>query len=107
MTRRWPFRKTDAGASSSKAKAKAKGPLPKKERNRPYMSVEITQAQYNQKSSVDLRDVHLIGGWHLNVRRVPVPPVPHRRQARHDEIWHRRAILPPDLWDDPAFDMVS
>jgi hypothetical protein len=39
MTRRWPFRKTDAVASSSKAKAKA--PPLKKERNRPYMSVEI------------------------------------------------------------------
>jgi hypothetical protein len=41
MTGRWPFRKTDAGASSSKGKAKAKAPKPKKERNRPYMSVEI------------------------------------------------------------------
>jgi hypothetical protein len=45
MTGRWPFWKTDVGASSSKAKAKV--PPPKKERNRPYMSVEIAQALYN------------------------------------------------------------
>jgi hypothetical protein len=71
------------------------------------MSVEIAQALYDQNSSVGLRDVHLPGGWHLNARRVSVPPVPRRGRARRDEIWHRRAILPPDLWDDPAFDMDS
>jgi hypothetical protein len=38
---------------------------------------------------------------------VPVPPVPRRGRQRRDEIWHRRAILPPDLRDDPAFDMDS
>jgi hypothetical protein len=43
MTGRWPFRKTDADASSSKAKA----PPPKKEQNRPYMNVEIVQGLYD------------------------------------------------------------
>jgi hypothetical protein len=57
MIGRWPFRKTDAGASSSKAKAKV--PPPKKESNRPYMSVEIMQALYDQNSSVGMRGVHL------------------------------------------------
>jgi hypothetical protein len=38
MTGRWPFRKSDAGASSSAAKKKAQPP---KESNRPYMNVEI------------------------------------------------------------------
>jgi hypothetical protein len=38
MTGRWPFRKSDAGASSSAAKKKAQPP---KENNRPYMNVEI------------------------------------------------------------------
>jgi hypothetical protein len=107
MTGRWPFRKTDTGASSSKGKAKGKAPPPKKERNRPYFSVEIVQALYDQNESVGLCDVYLPGGWHLNARRVPVPPVPHHGRAHCDEIWRRRAILPPDLRDDPAFDMDS
>jgi hypothetical protein len=50
MTRHWPFRKTDTDASSSKTKAKA--PPPKKECNRPYFSVEIVQALYDQNESV-------------------------------------------------------
>jgi hypothetical protein len=45
------------------------------------MSVEIAHALYNQNALVGLRDVHLPGGWHLNARRVPVPPVPHRGHA--------------------------
>jgi hypothetical protein len=56
----WPFRKTNAGASSSKAKKKA--PPPKKERNQPYMSGEIAQTLYEQNASVGLRDVHISGG---------------------------------------------
>jgi hypothetical protein len=69
--------------------------------------VEIVQALYDQNKSVGLRDVHLPGGWHLNARRVLVPPVPRRGLARRDEIRHRRDILLPDLWDGPAFDMDS
>jgi hypothetical protein len=38
---------------------------------------------------------------------VPVPPVPRRGRERRDEIQRRQAILPPDLRDDPAFDMDS
>jgi hypothetical protein len=86
MTSHWPFYKTDAGASSSKGKAKAKVPPPKKERIQQYMNVEITQALYDQNTSVGLRDVHLPGGWHLNARRVLVPLVPRHGRARHDEI---------------------
>jgi hypothetical protein len=69
--------------------------------------MEIVQALYDQNKSVGLRDVHLPGGWHLNARRVPVPPVPLRRLARRDEIRHQRAILPSDLHEDPAFTMDS
>jgi hypothetical protein len=83
MTGRWPFKKTDTGASSS-SPAKKKAPPPKKERNRPYMSVGIAQALYKQNAPVGLRDVHLPDGWHLNAGRVPVPLVPHRGQARWD-----------------------
>jgi hypothetical protein len=64
--------------------AKKKAPPPKKERNMPYMSMEITQALYKQNASMGMRDVHLPGGWHLNARRVLVPLVPRRGQ---DEIW--------------------
>jgi hypothetical protein len=90
MTGRWPFRKSDANTSSSKTKKKA--PLPKKEWNRPYMSVEIVQALYDQNASVGLPHVHLPGSWHLNARRVLVPPVPRRRQERRAEIRCRRVI---------------
>jgi hypothetical protein len=56
---------------------------------------------------VGLPDVHLPGGWHLNVWRVSIPPVPRRGQERHDKIRRRWAILPPDLREDPAFAMDS
>jgi hypothetical protein len=77
------------------------GAAAKKERNRPYFSMEIVQALYDQNDSVGLRDVHLSDGWRLNTRRVSVPPVPLRGQARRDEIRHRRAILPSNLHKDP------
>jgi hypothetical protein len=67
----------ESGASSSSA-VKKNAPPPKKERNHPYMSVEIAQALYDQNASMGLRDVHLPGGWHLNTRRVSVPLVPRR-----------------------------
>jgi hypothetical protein len=73
MIGHWPFRKSDAGVSSSKAKKKVLPP--KKERNRPYMNVEIARALYDQNASMGLCDVYLPGGWHLNVRRVSVPSV--------------------------------
>jgi hypothetical protein len=42
------------------------------------MSVKIAQALYNQNTSVGLCDIHIPSGWHLNDRRVSVPPVPCR-----------------------------
>jgi hypothetical protein len=106
MTGRWPFKKTEASASLSLS-AKKKAPPPKKDRNRPYLFVVIAQAMYDQNMSMGLRDVHLPGGSHLNARRVSVPPMLRRGQARRDEIRRRRAILPPDLHEDPAFAMDS
>jgi hypothetical protein len=45
MTGRWPFEKTPyVEASSSTARKK---PLPKKERNRPYMDVAMSQALFD------------------------------------------------------------
>jgi hypothetical protein len=54
-----------------------------------------------------VRDVHLPGGWHLNTRRVMVPPVPQRGRERCNEICRRRAILPQDMREDPTFAMDS
>jgi hypothetical protein len=71
------------------------------------MSVEIAQALYDQNASVGLHNVHLPGGWHLNARRVSVPPVSCRGLARRDEIRRRQAILPSDLREDPAFAVDS
>jgi hypothetical protein len=54
------------------------------------------------------RDVHLPGGgWRLSYRRVHVQPVPRRKPERSAEIRRRRAYLPPDLCDDPAFAVSS
>jgi hypothetical protein len=36
-----------------------------------------------------------------------VPPVPHVGQERHDEVLHRRFILPLDLREDPIFNLNS
>jgi hypothetical protein len=37
---------------------------------------------FDQNQSVGLREVNLPGGWHLNARRVSVPPVPcHGRES--------------------------
>ena len=47
------------------------------------------------------------GGWHLNRRRVPVPPVPRSGRERTEEILRRRALLPPDLVHDPAYAVNS
>jgi hypothetical protein len=46
-----------------------KKPPPNKDQNRPYMSVAMAHAMFDQNQSVGLRDVHLPGGWHLNTMR--------------------------------------
>jgi hypothetical protein len=77
MTRCWPFRKFDTGASSSTTKKKP--PPPKKGQNQPYMSMEIAQGLYDQNASVGLHNVHLLGGWNLIFPKGPtVAHRPHR-----------------------------
>jgi hypothetical protein len=76
MTGRWPFKKTsDARASSSAANKKSP---PKKDITWPYMNVTMAHALFEQNAFVGLRDVNLPSDWHLNARRVSVPPVPRR-----------------------------
>jgi hypothetical protein len=59
MTGHWPFKKNDAGASSSSAAKKKVPPPNKKDWNRPYMSVEMAHALYDQNASVSQHDIHL------------------------------------------------
>jgi hypothetical protein len=76
MTGCWPFKKTpDARASSSAVNKKSP---PKKDITRPYMNVAMAHALFEQNAFVGLCDIHLPSDWHLNARRVSVPPVPRR-----------------------------
>jgi hypothetical protein len=62
---------------------------------------------YTHNRIVPWPDVNLPGRWHLNSRRVPVPPVPRRGQEQVLKIRRRRALLPPTLRRDPAFAIES
>jgi hypothetical protein len=61
------------------------------------------QALYQCGQSVEWPDCSLPGGWHLNSRRVPVPPVPRFGPDRVTEIRRRRVLMPARLRADPAF----
>jgi hypothetical protein len=52
-------------------------------------------------------DVNLPRRWHLNIRWVPVPPVPRDGPERVQEIHHRRTLLTPALRRDPVFAIKS
>jgi hypothetical protein len=105
MTRRWPFKKTpDVGASSSSVAKKNAQPL-KKERYRPYMSKEIAQSCMTRtRRWTYATSTFLVGGTstlggYQSLRRLTV--------GGSGEIRHQRAILPPDLHEDPTFTMDS
>ena len=56
-----------------------------------------------KRMPVDWPDVHLPDDWHLNLQRIPVPPIPASGWARTVEIFRRRRSLPLDLLNDPAY----
>jgi hypothetical protein len=56
---------------------------------------------------VDWPDGSLPGGWHLNSRCVPVPPVPCFGPERVAEIHRHRALMLARLHADPAFGYES
>jgi hypothetical protein len=62
---------------------------------------------YSHNRIVPWPDVNLPRRWHLNSRRVSVPPVPRRGQERVLEIRRHRALLPPAPRRDPAFAIES
>jgi hypothetical protein len=61
------------------------------------------QALYRCGQSVDWPDCSLLGRWHLNSRRVPIPPVPRFGLDRVTKIRRRRALMSARLRADPAF----
>jgi hypothetical protein len=80
----------------------------KKQRDRPYMNVEMAMALHHQKLSMRWRDIHLPDGWLLKARSVSTLSVPHAvGRERRDGIKCQCAILPPDLWRDPTFGLDS
>jgi hypothetical protein len=69
-------------------------------RDRVYVSVKLPRQLYADGEPVPWPDVNLPVQWHLNSRRVPVPPVPRDGRERR-----RCALLPMDRRRDPAFDI--
>ena len=67
------------------------------------MPVDLCTALWKKNKPVPVEDVHLPGGWHLNSKRVPVPPVPPRGEERTVEILRRRRLLPDYLRGDVQF----
>jgi hypothetical protein len=63
--------------------------------------VKLARQLFADREPVPWPNVNLPARWHLNSRRVPVPPVP------RDGPEHRRALLPMHLHRDPAFDIES
>jgi hypothetical protein len=57
-------------------------PAPARPRDTVYMPVRMARRLYVHNQPVPWPDVNLPGRWHLNCRRVPVPPVPREDQER-------------------------
>ena len=72
------------------------------------MRVEFARRLWEENRPVPWPDVNLPGGgWYLNSRRVPVPPVPEQGREQREEVRRNRTVLLPDLRDDPAFAVTS
>jgi hypothetical protein len=72
-----------------------------------YVPVHMARWLYARDRLVSWPDVNLSARWHLNSRRVPVPPVPLDGRERMREIRRRRALLPRALRRDPDFAIAS
>ena len=74
---------------------------------RARVSKEVAAMYWEIKAPLPWGDVHLPDGWHLGPQRVPVPAVPLAGREQREEILRRRSFLPPELRDDPAYDIRS
>jgi hypothetical protein len=90
MGKSWMFRKTNNDQNGRK-----------KESKRRYVPVDYARELYSVGRLVLWPDVNLLGGWLLNSRQVPVPPVQREGLERRDEL-HRHFIPPPDLRTQPT-----
>jgi hypothetical protein len=62
------------------------------------------RALYNNTTDCDgWDDVHLPDGWHLNARRVPMPPVPWQGRAIRGEVARLLALHSLDILVGPAY----
>ncbi|KAE8771061.1 ADP-ribosylation factor-related protein 1 [Hordeum vulgare] len=69
-------------------------------RDRQYLSVEVCRCYWETRTPDPWSDVHLPNAWHLSADRIPIPPASTSSRARHEEIEHRRRLLPDDLYYD-------
>jgi len=75
----------------------------RKIRRRRYVPELECQWHWNHARTLAWGDVHLREGWHLNPQRIPVPAVPLPGRQLAVEIARRRRLLPPALYNDPAY----
>ena len=99
-----PHRVPAAAADAEAARAARNA---RRRAHRARVSLEVAQIYWEARQPLPWGDAHLPEGWHLNRRRVPVPPVPRSGRERTEEILRRRALLPPDLVHDPAYALNS
>jgi hypothetical protein len=103
-----PARASPQRADPRRAPNAARPPRPRRPlRDRVYVPVKLARQLYADGEPVPWSDVNLLARWHLNSRRVPVPPVPRDGPEHLQEIRRRCALLPMDLRRDPAFDIGS
>ena len=98
------FRSPAAAADAEAARAARNA---RRWARRARVSLAVAEIYWETRQPLPWGDVHLPEGWHLNRRRVPVPPVPRSGRERTEEILRRRALLPPDLVHDPAYALNS
>jgi hypothetical protein len=69
--------------------------------------VKLARQLFADHEPIPWPDVNLLAQWHLNSRRVPVPPILRDRPEHRREIRRWQALLPMHMCRDPAFDIKS
>ena len=76
---------------------------PKKKRLRRYLRVDEYRWHWHNVTPIAWSDVYLPDDWYQNLQRILVPPIPANGRASVVEIACRRRLLPPDLYNNPAY----